>query len=186
MRLSREYLEGNILWKETVKNIPVQSLALWEIRMLRGDLSSSEFVLKLGQKFVFLCDKKWNKAKHGAEISFKCLRLVVSLDTWKKETQIFCCRNILHVKHRTQIFSTDKSSKNINLLWQIHTTKIKYIKRWISIRESTETASGRIKVLNKSVNIFKIILRKKKAGVLKKQKTMKIDQEDLKMGKMNF
>ena len=34
--------------------------------------------------------------------------------------------------------------------------------------------------------MFKIILRKKNPGVLKKQKIMKIDQEDLKMDKMNF
>ena len=54
------------------------------------------------------------------------------------------------------------------------------------VNRNSEWKNQRYKVLNKSVNIFKIILRKRKAGVLKKQKTMKIDQEDLKMGTMNF
>ena len=54
------------------------------------------------------------------------------------------------------------------------------------VNRNSKWKNQRYKVLNKSVNMFKIILRKKNPGVLKKQKTIKIDQEDLKMDKMNF
>lgn len=82
---------------------------LWEIRMLRGDFSGSKFeLMQIGAE---ICIAVWlqNEKNQNMELkfTFKISQVGYALRVLEEANTNLLLEETLHVKHRTQIFSTD-------------------------------------------------------------------------------